>query len=61
MLYSGVFAAGGTSHLHNPLSGIFALNLGYVAHCAHFIRVKTSTKCDAQIAGMNFKHALVLS
>ncbi|WP_394921859.1 DUF6783 domain-containing protein [uncultured Robinsoniella sp.] len=42
-------------HLHAPLSGIFALNSGFVARCAPFIRDKSPTKCDVQLPESNFK------
>ncbi|MHA9738439.1 DUF6783 domain-containing protein [Robinsoniella peoriensis] len=42
-------------HLHAPLSGIFALNSGFEAGCAPFIRDKSPTKCDAQLPESNLK------
>ncbi|MDU3243640.1 MAG: DUF6783 domain-containing protein [Clostridiales bacterium] len=37
-------------HLPAPLSGIFAPNSGFAARYAPFIRVKSPTKCDAQLS-----------
>ena len=42
-------------HLHAPLCGIFAPNSGYIARYASFIRDKSPTNCDIQLAEINFK------
>ncbi|GEM_PF-3084006 len=42
-------------HLHAPLRGIFGPNSVSVAHYASFIRAKSPTKCDAQLAESIFQ------
>ena len=44
-----------SDNLHAPLCGIFPPNSVNVARYASLIRVKSSTKCDAQLAESNFQ------
>ncbi|MDU3240058.1 MAG: DUF6783 domain-containing protein [Clostridiales bacterium] len=42
-------------HLHASLCSIFAPNSGCAAHCAPFIRNKSTTNCDAHLSESIFQ------